>query len=416
MLLKQYFIDLISHYGYIGILIGLALEYTGLPVPGETMMSFLGYLVSRNSGLSSTVSTIYSAAGTFTGSFLAYFIGFRYGENVILKFGRKFGISQENLDKVKRLFTKRQVLLLLFGRYVPGVRHLVPYVSGISRIKPVRFLIFNLIGSLLWCASFIGLGYILGDRWSSVERLAKSYILIIILLAAFAFIVFRYFNKHKSIIFAVTLPVLLFIKLCEDVIRDELSVFDSKIYGYLSNLIGHNVTIAMRTITYLGSWQILVSITLLIYIFLAKYGKPVFFAHFTAINLISVSLLSEMFKFVFHRDRPDILRLTNVIGYSFPSGHSMVGLCFYGLLAYFCFIYVKSRWKYAAITVLCLIVGLIGVSRIYLGVHYASDVLAGFSAGMAWLVVYIVVMNKYMIPLLNGRTSGLEKTNPDGDI
>ena len=154
------------------------------------------------------------------------------------------------------------------------------------------------------------------------------------------------------------------------------------------------MTLTMKFFTSTGSWQALILISLVSYLFLLVRKKGLIFGHLIAVNLFSSTLLNELFKIIFHRDRPDILRLIDISGYSFPSGHSMIGLSFYGLLIYFLFKYVKSPWKYFVNIVLLLLIVMIGISRIYLGVHYASDVFAGFSAGLAWLFVYIELINK----------------------
>lgn len=393
-MLKHYFIQIISHYGNTGILIGLILEYIGLPVPGETMMSFLGYLVSKNSGMSVVKSIIYAAIGTFTGSYVAYLIAYKYGENIVLKFGKHLKITKDRLDNFKSSFAKRQALLLIFGRYIPGVRHLVPYVAGISRMKPSKFILYNFAGSIIWCVSFIGLGYVLGDKWSTVEKLIKTYILILVLMAIFVFIVLKYFGKHRKLILMTSFPLFIFIKLSEDLIRKELTFFDATIYKYVSEFISSRMTLAMKFFTSTGSWQALILISLVSYLFVLVRKKNLIIGHLIAVNLLSSTLLNELFKLIFRRDRPGILRLIDISGYSFPSGHSMIGLSFYGLLIYFLFKYVKSPWKYIVNIVLLLLILMIGISRIYLGVHYASDVFAGFSAGLAWLFVYIEMINK----------------------
>ena len=113
-----------------------------------------------------------------------------------------------------------------------------------------------------------------------------------------------------------------------------------------------------------------------------------------ALNLAIVSVLNEAFKVIFHRERPDILRLVEAGGFSFPSGHSMISMSFYGFIAYLFYANMKSRWKYLIISMFSVIILLIGISRIYLGVHYASDVLAGFSAGLTWLAIFVMLINK----------------------
>jgi len=92
-----------------------------------------------------------------------------------------------------------------------------------------------------------------------------------------------------------------------------------------------------------------------------------------------------MLKHLFERARPEAFQIVAESGFSFPSGHAMVSLCFYGIVA---FLIVRKRslqWRIAGAVVATLLIVGIGVSRIYLGVHYPSDVVAGYAAGATWL-------------------------------
>ncbi len=116
-------------------------------------------------------------------------------------------------------------------------------------------------------------------------------------------------------------------------------------------------------------------------------------------NLVGVVLLNQAFKFIVQRPRPEGFRLIAESGYSFPSGHSMVAMGFYGLLAWMAWHYEPDPFvRRASVAGFGLVVALIGVSRIYLGVHYASDVIAGFCLALAWLLVYTKVFAPIFMP------------------
>ena len=107
------------------------------------------------------------------------------------------------------------------------------------------------------------------------------------------------------------------------------------------------------------------------------------------VNLGAAIFIDLVLKEIIQRPRPDGFRLITEVGYSFPSGHSMVAMAFYGLLIYLVWHYESSKVlrHLFCITFVAVIV-FTGISRIYLGVHYASDVLAGFAVALAWLIVY----------------------------
>lgn len=393
-MVKELLINLVKHYGSTALFFSLILEYLGLPLPGETMMSFVGFLAWRASGFSIYLSLSSAVAGTFAGSSFAWLIGYKYGEAILLKYGRYIHITKEKLDSTSKSFYKRKLALLLFGRFVPGIRHIVPYLGGISRMKFSTFSFYNLAGSIIWCTFFIGMGFLTGEKWMTAERLVRAYSLIFILLIIFIFIVIKFFSKHKKAIFTIAFSALLFIKLIEDLIRNELSVFDNTIYGYLRTLISEDMTDLMKLITTFGSGLILILISLICICVFWRNKRYSFSSKMVGLNLAAASVLNEAFKVIFHRERPDILRLAEAGGFSFPSGHSMMSMSFYGFIAYLLYVNMKSRWKYLIISLFSIIILLIGISRVYLGVHYASDVLAGFSAGLAWLAVFITLFNR----------------------
>lgn len=108
------------------------------------------------------------------------------------------------------------------------------------------------------------------------------------------------------------------------------------------------------------------------------------------ICLLGGAALNELLKQVFERARPESFRVVGAWGYSFPSGHAMVSLCFYGMLAFLLARTIQSwGWRLFVIVSAGLFIFFIGISRIYLGVHYPSDVIAGYTAGATWLAFSI---------------------------
>lgn len=112
-----------------------------------------------------------------------------------------------------------------------------------------------------------------------------------------------------------------------------------------------------------------------------------------AANLIGSLVLNVVLKQIIQRPRPDGFRLIAETGYSFPSGHSMISMAFFGLLVWMVWTYEKDRrFRLIWCALFSLIIVMVGVSRIYLGVHYASDVLAGFCVSLIWLAFYTKVV------------------------
>ena len=120
-------------------------------------------------------------------------------------------------------------------------------------------------------------------------------------------------------------------------------------------------------------------------------------AFYIALNVLLCYFLNQTFKYIFARQRPMDINLIDASGFSFPSGHSMISVAYYGFIAYIVsHVRMKRNKRRLYVGLLMLLTLLIGISRIYLGVHYASDVLAGYALSMAYLIVYIKLFYKKM--------------------
>ena len=115
-------------------------------------------------------------------------------------------------------------------------------------------------------------------------------------------------------------------------------------------------------------------------------------------NLAIITALNQLLKNILQRPRPTEYRIIEETGYSFPSGHSMISMALYGYIIYLIYKYVTNKYiKWFSIVLLSILICSIGISRIYLGVHYTSDVLGGFLISVSYLVIYISAVNKFLI-------------------
>jgi membrane protein DedA with SNARE-associated domain len=158
----------ISQYGYFAIFGMLVLGIVGLPVPDETLLTFTGYLVFRGR-LRLPLSYGAALAGSLCGITLSYVLGRTFGLGLIHRYGKYLRVTEEHVQKAHAWFTRVGHWGLTFGYFVPGVRHLTAYAAGMSDVAPHQFAIFAYTGGCLWVASFIALGYFLGERWKAVE-------------------------------------------------------------------------------------------------------------------------------------------------------------------------------------------------------------------------------------------------------
>ena len=165
-----------------------------------------------------------------------------------------------------------------------------------------------------------------------------------------------------------------------------INTVDTSLYNLIIKLMSTNTTAIMKFISYLGSATVLIILTF-IFLIILKNKRD---SKYIAVNLILVFLLNRVLKFIIARPRPDILRLVQEEGYSFPSGHSMVSMGVYGFLIYLIFKNMQNKKiRYPLIIFLSILILLIGISRIYLGVHYFTDVIGGFIIAIIYLIVFI---------------------------
>ena len=186
-----------------------------------------------------------------------------------------------------------------------------------------------------------------------------------------------------------------FLALAEDVFNKEIMNGDIIGYKMISTfLISDFATPIAKFITNFGGAIFIIALTALLVI--AIRNKKIGLSIFT--NLVIITVLNQLLKRILQRPRPTEYRIIQETGYSFPSGHSMISMAFYGYLIYLIYRYVKNKYiKWISISLLSILICLIGISRIYLGVHYTSDVLGGFLISISYLVIYISAVNKFLI-------------------
>ena len=186
-----------------------------------------------------------------------------------------------------------------------------------------------------------------------------------------------------------------FFALAEDVFNKEIMNGDIIGYKVISTLLISDFTTPIaKFVTKFGGAIFLVVLTITLFVLIKnkKIGISILS------NLVIITILNQLLKKILQRPRPTEFRIVEETGYSFPSGHSMVSMAFYGYLIYLIYKYVKNEYvKWCSIVLLSILICSIGISRIYLGVHYTSDVLGGFLVSISYLIIYISATNKFLI-------------------
>jgi membrane protein DedA with SNARE-associated domain len=189
----------IAHYGYMAIFMLLLLGIVGLPVPDEWLLTFAGYLVYKGN-LQWWPAFAMAALGSICGITVSYGLGRSLGLFLIHHYGRLFRISQKDLDRVHAWFDRFGTWTLLFGYYVPGVRHFTAVVAGTSKMEFYLFSIFAYAGALIWTTTFMWLGYGFGDEWSRVLQEVQKHLAVSAWVAFVLIVIFliRWYRKKRA--------------------------------------------------------------------------------------------------------------------------------------------------------------------------------------------------------------------------
>jgi undecaprenyl-diphosphatase len=194
------------------------------------------------------------------------------------------------------------------------------------------------------------------------------------------------------ILFGIGLKV--FVELTDELTENELEDFDNQVTNRIIAFRTDSLTSYFEFITDLGDRYAYTIITLALAAFFWFRFKNWKFMAQTVGVLILASLSNIFLKQIINRTRPSLEHLIEVNTLSFPSGHSMSAMAFYGFLVYLCLRYnINNLLRIALVTLLCILILSIGFSRIYLGVHYPSDVAAGFMGGLIWVTLCAIILN-----------------------
>ncbi len=173
----------------------------------------------------------------------------------------------------------------------------------------------------------------------------------------------------------------------------KVSFFDDAVYRAVISLKSDFFTVFFKGITFLASTEFIIILNIFIIIYMVvkkKFGLSII-----VISSLSSSLINNLVKFLVKRDRPLDIALIKETFYSFPSGHAMISLLFYGSI-----IYLLNQYKPKNYKILSFVIGifilLVGISRIYLGVHFASDIIGGYLLSGIILITLASITKKYI--------------------
>ncbi len=194
--LNQIIIDLIEATGYLGIFLAMLVEGIFTPIPSELIMPFAGYVACVGE-LNFFLVILVGSLGAMVGSTVAYMLALRLGRPLIDRFGIFFGLDDEKMASAERWFKRWGVWGILIGHSLPGIRSVISFPAGLSRMDRKKFVTFTFSGALIWNTVLVTAGYTLGENWVSFWERTDSLHLDIVMLGGLGAALLLYFLYHR---------------------------------------------------------------------------------------------------------------------------------------------------------------------------------------------------------------------------
>ena len=421
-----------------------ASAFFGFLFPGEIAI-FVGGVIAYEGRLS--LGSVMAAAilGAIIGDTAGYWIGRRYGRRLLhFLFGKVPFVGKRldrELDRARAYLQRRGGRAVFFGRYTAALRVLVPGLAGMSDMHYPRFLLWNVAGGATWAVLFVLLGYFAGAAWHEVERYASRIGLLLLGLILLVLIVVRVVRRYRSeperaqalrarlagippvawglrrfpaqaawlggrfvprdpaglpltvvalvgVGCAVVLAILL-----PHVSHGNVTYLDASVQRYVLDHRSGWATETNRILTWAGSSAVLTPLVVLgggVVIVRSRDWRP----GVTLLCALGGAIaLYNLVKLAVERPRPPASQmLVQVTGSSFPSGHATGSLAVYGMLSAVLWASSSSPRRVLLWLGAFLLAALAGLSRVYLGVHWFTDVLGGWALGGLWLATLLAVL------------------------
>jgi membrane protein DedA with SNARE-associated domain/membrane-associated phospholipid phosphatase len=414
--MMHFITNFMNLYGYAVLFFGLMFETLALPLPGEAIMTYAGLLVFQGK-MNWILSILIADVGSSLGMTLAYGVGYRLGSPFFEKYGARFHFGPDKFKKTSQWFERYGNKVLIIAYFIPGIRHITGYFSGVTRMPFRTYMIYAYSGALLWTGTFITLGKVLGPKWEVFHVLIMRYLIIAGVIALIIFIVIYLYKKKRTQLFEWTIQALqrfhslgrvkllivvaaivfigffgLMIGLIQDFFAQESTQFDTVTAYIIQAVFSEDWSEWMDKMEWISSVQVLYSIAVLTLLWILFKGKERRLeSGFLLFVIIGGELLDNVLRKVFHRVGPIPNHLK--LPYTFPSEQTLITLTVYGFSAYLLFRHYGTVWARIVAPVTVVVIALlVGISRIYFDLQYPSDVVAGYVFGGVWLSLNIILL------------------------
>jgi membrane protein DedA with SNARE-associated domain len=189
-------VKVIGDMGYLGILLLMAMESSLFPIPSELVVPPAGYLASQGQ-MNIWLVIFFSTLGSLMGALFNYALAYYFGRPWILRYGKYFLIPPDKFARVESFFLKHGEISTFTGRLIIVVRHLISLPAGLSRMNLVRFIVFTLVGSLIWVFILAYIGYVVGNNMELVKSYYKQAVIGLVVIMAIVLAVYIIRQKNR---------------------------------------------------------------------------------------------------------------------------------------------------------------------------------------------------------------------------
>jgi undecaprenyl-diphosphatase len=411
--IADYLKAIITNGGYAILFLTTFLEgipLAGMAIPGHVAI-ILGGFLAKIGALNIWWVLILSSLGAILGDCMGFYLGRKYGLSLIDKLRPYFFIRNEHIEKAQNLLARHTGKSMIIGRFNPVTRALMPFLVGANQTPTRRFWLFNIIGGISWVVISVGVGYLFGASYhAAVGFLGKfvviSIICIVLIVWGYRFVNLRFHVFAKYEIFTLIINVLALFVLART-IQDALApysflaAFDIWVNQFIAAHISPGWTFSAYWISAIADTEALLIVGVLVGLVLA-WRRRWRRAALTILALGSTGMALAILKDFFLRVRPENAYYA-LTSFSFPSGHASMSAAFFVLVAYLALPQITSWIKRELVLVLCVLsIAAVGLSRIVLNVHWASDVIAGWALG-TFLATASILFVRYVGALLMKR-------------
>lgn len=409
---------IVTQGGYIFLFITTLLEgvpLLGMLVPGHISIIIAGFL-GKVGILNIYWVGVIALVGAIAGDYIGFYFGRRYGMSFIDRLRPYFFVTQSHIDKAHALLDKHTGKAMIIGRFSPVTRALMPFLVGTSKTPASKFWLFNIIGAICWTVVSLAIGYIFGAGYGAAAQSVGTFTIFAVIASLviiwgyyFVNIRFHIFKKYELFVLILNLLALYFLsKTIQDAWAPHsfMANFDVHVSIFMDGFTVAHLWFGKVAlwVTTIGSTTVIAALGLLATVILVirhrwRSAAIILFA------LGSTGAAVGVLKTFFMRVRPDNALITILNDPSFPSGHAAMAAAFFVIIAYLLVRRIRSIvWRELVIVGCVLAAVAIGLSRVALNVHWASDVIAGWSLGV-FLATASILLVRYVSALIIKKTS-----------